>query len=52
MAVSKNWGKRYNKELMQRFGDLDILSCVRIILLNWVGHVDRKGSKRKSKSSI
>jgi hypothetical protein len=32
---------------MQLFGDLDTLSFVRISLLNWIGHVDRMGSKRK-----
>jgi len=32
---------------MQLFGDLDILSFVRISQLNWTGHVDRNGNKRK-----
>jgi hypothetical protein len=35
------------KELMQLFGDLDILSCVRISRLEWIGHVNRMDSKRK-----
>jgi hypothetical protein len=30
---------------MQLFGDLDILSSVRVSLVNWVGHVDRMDSK-------
>ena len=29
------------------FGDLDILSFVRISGLNWIGHVNRMDSKRK-----
>jgi hypothetical protein len=30
----ENWRKRYNKELTQLFGDLDVLSFVRISRLN------------------
>jgi hypothetical protein len=47
IKVKVNWRKRYNKELMQLFGDLVILSFVRISLLNWIGNVNRTGSKRK-----
>jgi hypothetical protein len=32
---------------MQLFGDLDILSFVRISWLKWIGHVYRMDSKRK-----
>jgi hypothetical protein len=32
---------------MQLFGDLDILSFVRINRLKWIGHVNRMDSKRK-----
>jgi hypothetical protein len=39
--------KRYNKEVMQLFGDLDILSFGRISRLNWIGHVNRMGRKIK-----
>jgi len=35
------------KELMQLFGDLGILSCVRVSRLKWIGHVNRMDSKRK-----
>jgi hypothetical protein len=35
------------KEFMQLFGDLDILSFVRVSRLNWTGHVNRMDSKRK-----
>jgi hypothetical protein len=47
IKVNENCRKRYNKELMQLYGDLDILSCVRISRLNWIGHVSRMGNKRK-----
>jgi hypothetical protein len=36
-----------SKELMQLFGDLDILSFVRISQLNWIGHVNRIASTNK-----
>jgi hypothetical protein len=45
--LTENWRKRYNKELMQLLGDLDILSFVRINRLKWTGHVNRMDSKRK-----
>jgi hypothetical protein len=32
---------------MQLFGDIDILSFVRVSLLNWISHVNRMDSKRK-----
>ena len=47
IKVNKNWRKRYNKELLQLFGDLDILSFVRVSRLNWISHVYRMNSKRK-----
>ena len=55
IKVNENLRKRYNKELMQPFGDLDILSFVRlyllsyvrISLLNWIGHINKMHSKRK-----
>jgi hypothetical protein len=44
IKVNENWRKRYNKELMQLFGDLDILlsECQ----LNCIGHVNRMSRKR------
>jgi Na+/pantothenate symporter len=33
IKISEIWRKRYNKELMQLFGDLDVLSFFRINLL-------------------
>jgi hypothetical protein len=40
IKVNENWRKRYNKELMQLFGDTDMLSFVRI-------NVNRMDHKRK-----
>ena len=36
IKVKENWRKRYNKELMQLFGDLYILPFVRISRLNQI----------------
>jgi hypothetical protein len=47
VKVNENWRRRNNKELLQMFGDLDILSFVRISRLNWIGHVNRMDTKRK-----
>jgi hypothetical protein len=44
---NENWRKRYNKELVQLVGDLDMLSFVRISQLNCIGHVNGMESKRK-----
>jgi hypothetical protein len=38
--VNDNWRKQYNKEQLQLFGVLDVHSFVRILLLNWAGHVN------------
>ena len=45
--MNENWRKRYNKELIELFGDLDILSFVRVSRLEWIGHVNRMDSKSK-----
>ena len=37
IKVNKNWRKRYNKEFMQRFKDLDILSIVRTLVNSSLG---------------
>jgi hypothetical protein len=47
IKVNEIWRKRYNKELMWLFGDLDILSFVTISRLNWIGHINKMDSKRK-----
>jgi hypothetical protein len=41
VKVNENWRKRCNKELMQLFGDLDVLSFVRISRLNWIMLTER-----------
>ena len=35
------------KEFILLFGDLDLLSFVRVSRLNWIGHVNRMDSERK-----
>jgi len=47
IKVGENWRKRYNKELLQLFGDLAILSLVRISQWNWIGRGIRMNSKKK-----
>ena len=49
ITVNENWKKRCNKESIQLFGYLDILSSVRVSRLNWIGHVNIMDSKRKVK---
>jgi hypothetical protein len=46
IKLYENWGQRYNKESMVLFGDLDILSFVRLSRLNLIGHVNRMDNKR------
>jgi hypothetical protein len=46
IKVNENWRKRHNKELKKAFGDLDILSFVRISRLKWIGHAHRMESNR------
>ena len=48
IKVHENWRRRYNKELLQLFGYLDILSFVGISWLNWIGHANRINNKRKA----
>jgi len=40
IKVNENWIKRYNRQLMQLFGDSNILSFLRISWFNWVGHIN------------
>jgi hypothetical protein len=47
IKVNVNWKKRYNKELMQLFGDLEILPFFRISRPNLIAHTNRMESKRK-----
>jgi len=45
IKVYENWRKRYNKELIRLFVDLDILSFFRTCRLNRICHLKRM-SKR------
>ena len=47
IKVNENWRKRYNKVVMVLSGDLVTSSFVRVSRLHWIGHVNKKGSKRK-----
>jgi hypothetical protein len=43
IKVNENWRKTYNEELMQVFGDLDILLFVRISWFNRIACVKQNG---------
>ena len=47
IQINKILRNKYNKELMQRFRDLDIVSFVRISRLDCIGHVNIMDIKRK-----
>jgi hypothetical protein len=46
ITVKEICRRQYNKELMQLFGDLDILSSVRISQLKRTGQINRMDSKK------
>jgi len=46
ITLNTNLRRRYNKELMQLFGDLDIASFFRTRRLNLIGNVNRMDSRR------
>jgi len=52
MKENEDCKKQYNQELIQMFGELDIPSFVWTTWLNWTGHFNRMGSKKKKKSNI
>jgi hypothetical protein len=52
MKENEDCRKQYNQELMQMSGELDISSFVRTAWLNWTGHFNRMGSKKKVKYFI
>jgi hypothetical protein len=52
IKVNENWRKQYDDGLMQLFGDFDILWFDKISHLNWIGHVNRMDSKKKSEPGI
>jgi hypothetical protein len=44
--IKTGWRRRYNNELIQLYGDLDVVSFIRINRLRWIGHVDIMDDKR------
>ena len=48
IKIHEQWRRRYNKELLQLFGYLDIPSYVGISRLNWIGHVNKMDNNRKA----
>ena len=47
VKINENWRKLYHVELIQLFGDFDILSFVTIRQCIWTGHVNTMDNKRK-----
>jgi hypothetical protein len=45
IKINNCWRRRYNNELMQLYGDLDIVSFIRINRLRWFGHVNIMDNK-------
>jgi hypothetical protein len=43
--INNCWRRRYNNELMHLYGDLDIVSFIRINRLRWFGHVNIMDNK-------
>ena len=39
IKINKNWSKRYDKELLQLFGDLDIITHIFQTKSGWIGLV-------------
>jgi hypothetical protein len=46
IKINNCWRRRHNNELMQLYGNLDIVSFIRINRLRWIGHVGRMDDKR------
>ena len=45
--VEDTWRRRHNNELMEMYGDLDVISFIRLNRLRWIGHVSRMDINRK-----
>jgi hypothetical protein len=52
IKVNENWRKRYDKVVMLLSVDLVTISFVRVNRLHWIGHVNKKESKRKESQVI
>jgi hypothetical protein len=46
IKINNCWRRRHNNEIMQLYGDLDIVPFIRINRLRWIGHVNRLDNKR------
>jgi hypothetical protein len=46
IKINNCWRRGHNNELMQLYGDLDIVSFIRINRLRWIVHVNRMDNKR------
>jgi hypothetical protein len=46
IKINNGWIRRHNSELMQLYGDLGIVSFIRINRLRWIGHVNRMDNER------
>jgi hypothetical protein len=46
IKVNNCWRRRHNNELMQLYGDLDIVSFIRINRLRWISHVNIMDNER------
>jgi hypothetical protein len=40
IKINNCWRRRHSNELMQLYGNLDIVSFIRINRLRWIGHVN------------
>jgi hypothetical protein len=45
IKINNCWRRRHNNELMQLYGDLDVVSFIRINRLRRIGHVNRMDNK-------
>ena len=45
--VDDTWRRRYNNELMEMYGDLDVISFIKLNRLRWIGHVSRMDANKK-----
>jgi hypothetical protein len=46
IKINNCWIRRHNNELMQLYGDLGIVSFIRMNRLRWIGHVNIMDNKR------
>ena len=45
--VDDTWRRRYNNELMEMYGDLDVISFIKLNRLRWIGQVSRMDANKK-----